>query len=46
MGVLLLMMPAAGALSDRVDRKLALLGAVLGTLGLAWPLFWLMHHPV
>jgi MHS family proline/betaine transporter-like MFS transporter len=45
MGILLLVMPAAGALSDRLGRKPLLLGAALGTLVLAWPLFWLMHHP-
>jgi MHS family proline/betaine transporter-like MFS transporter len=46
MGVLLLVMPAAGVFSDRIGRKPVLLGAALGTLVLAWPLFWLMHHPV
>jgi MFS transporter, MHS family, proline/betaine transporter len=46
MGILLLVMPAAGALSDRLGRKPLLLGAALGTLVLAWPLFWLMHHPI
>jgi MHS family proline/betaine transporter-like MFS transporter len=46
MGILLLVLPAAGALSDRLGRKPLLLGSALGTLGLGWPLFWLMHHPV
>ena len=46
MGVLLLVLPAAGALSDCIGRKPVLLGTALGTLVLAWPLFWLMHHPV
>jgi hypothetical protein len=32
-------------LSDRIGRKPLLLGTALGLLGLAWPLFWLMHHP-
>jgi MHS family proline/betaine transporter-like MFS transporter len=45
-GILLLLLPVAGALSDRVGRKPLLLGAALGVLALAWPLFWLMHHPV
>ena len=38
MGVLLLVMPVVGALSDRVGRKLLLVGSALGLLGLAWPL--------
>jgi MHS family proline/betaine transporter-like MFS transporter len=46
MAILLLVMPAAGALSDRLGRKPLLLGSALGMLALAWPLFWLMHHPV
>jgi MHS family proline/betaine transporter-like MFS transporter len=46
MVILLLVMPAAGALSDRLGRKPLLLGSALGTLVLAWPLFWLMHHPI
>jgi len=45
MAALLLLIPAAGALSDRVGRKPLLIGAALGVLVLAWPLFWLMHHP-
>jgi MHS family proline/betaine transporter-like MFS transporter len=44
--VLLLLIPLAGALSDRIGRKPVLLGATGGLLVLAWPLFWLMHHPV
>jgi MHS family proline/betaine transporter-like MFS transporter len=46
MGVLLLVLPLAGALSDRIGRKPLLLGSALGMLALAWPLFWLMHHLV
>jgi MHS family proline/betaine transporter-like MFS transporter len=46
LGVLVLTMLAAGALSDRVGRKPLLVGSALGTLALAWPLFWLMHQPV
>jgi MFS transporter, MHS family, proline/betaine transporter len=46
MGILLLVLPVAGTLSDRVGRKPLLLGSTLGMLALAWPLFWLMHHPV
>jgi MFS transporter, MHS family, proline/betaine transporter len=42
----LLVIPAAGMLSDRVGRKPLLLVASLGTMILAWPLFRLMHHPV
>jgi MHS family proline/betaine transporter-like MFS transporter len=45
MGILLLLLPVAGALSDRVGRKPLLVGAAAGALVLAWPLFWLMHHP-
>jgi MFS transporter, MHS family, proline/betaine transporter len=45
MARLLLVMPAAGALSDRIGRKPLLLGSALGMLVLAWPVFWLMHHP-
>jgi MHS family proline/betaine transporter-like MFS transporter len=45
MVVLLLTLPAAGALSDRVGVRPVLLAAAAGTLVLAWPLFWLLHHP-
>jgi MHS family proline/betaine transporter-like MFS transporter len=45
MGILVLVMPVAGALSDRLGRKPVLLGSALGLLVLAWPLFWLIHHP-
>jgi len=34
--------PVFGALSDRVGRKPVLLGSVIGTIALAWPLFWLL----
>jgi MFS transporter, MHS family, proline/betaine transporter len=43
--ILLLLMLLAGALSDRLGRKPLLIASALGTLVLAWPLFWLMHHP-
>jgi MHS family proline/betaine transporter-like MFS transporter len=46
LGVLLLVLPLAGALSDRVGRKLLLLGSALGVFVLARPLFWLIHHPL
>src|SRR5262249_41006341 len=45
MVILLLAIPLAAALSDRVGRKPLLLGAAVGFLALAWPLFWMMHHP-
>jgi MFS transporter, MHS family, proline/betaine transporter len=44
---LLVMMPAvilAAILSDRIGRKPLLYFVVLGSLLLAWPLWWLMHH--
>src|SRR5207244_3931991 len=43
--VLLLTLPLAGALSDRLGRRPVLLAAAGGALVLAWPLFWLLHHP-
>src|SRR5262249_31581444 len=45
MVVLLFLIPASGALSDHVSRKPLLLASALGMILLAWPLFWLMHHP-
>jgi MHS family proline/betaine transporter-like MFS transporter len=45
MGILLLLIPVAGALSDRLGRKPLLLVATVGVLAFAWPLFWMMHHP-
>jgi MHS family proline/betaine transporter-like MFS transporter len=45
MGILLLTIPLAGALSDRVGRKPLLLAGAGGGLALAWPLLWLMHQP-
>lgn len=44
MVILLLLVPTAGALSDRLGRKPLLVASTLGTFLLAWPLFWLMHH--
>ncbi len=43
--VLLLLIPPAGILSDRIGRKPVLLAATIGLFVLAWPMFWLMHHP-
>jgi MHS family proline/betaine transporter-like MFS transporter len=45
MVVLLLTIPLAGSLSDRLGRRPVLLAAAGGTMVLAWPLFWLLHHP-
>jgi MHS family proline/betaine transporter-like MFS transporter len=42
---LALLVPAAGALSDRIGRKPLLLTAAAGVVILAWPLFWLMSRP-
>ena len=44
MAVLLLLIPGAGALSDRLGRKPILLAATGGMFVLAWPLFWMLHH--
>ncbi|TMJ57060.1 MAG: MFS transporter [Alphaproteobacteria bacterium] len=43
--VLLLLIPLAGALSDRLGRKPVMLAATGGLLVLSWPLLWMMHHP-
>jgi MHS family proline/betaine transporter-like MFS transporter len=43
--VQLLVIPLAATLSDRIGRRPVLLAAAFGQLILAWPLFWLMHHP-
>ena len=43
--VLLVLTPIFGHISDRVGRKPGLLAAAAGAVLLAWPLFWLMHHP-
>src|SRR5256885_8442617 len=39
-------LPPAGALSARVGRKRLLLASAMATVVLAWPLFWLMAHPL
>lgn len=44
--VLVVVLPLAGAMSDRLGRKPLLLAASLAALVLAWPLFWLIAHPV
>jgi MHS family proline/betaine transporter-like MFS transporter len=44
--VLLVAIPISGILSDRFGRKPILLTASLGGLVLAWPLLWMMHHPL
>jgi MFS transporter, MHS family, proline/betaine transporter len=46
MSVALLMLPVAGALSDRVGRKPVLAAAALMVIIFAWPLFNLLWHPV
>jgi MFS transporter, MHS family, proline/betaine transporter len=44
MAALLLLVTPVGALSDRCGRKPVLLAAAGGTLLMAWPLFWMLHH--
>jgi MFS transporter, MHS family, proline/betaine transporter len=44
MAVLLLMLAPVGALSNHLGRKPLLLDATGGTLVIAWPLFWMLHH--
>jgi MHS family proline/betaine transporter-like MFS transporter len=43
--VSLVLIPLIGALSDRIGRKPILLAATGGLFVLAWPLFWMLHHP-
>jgi MFS transporter, MHS family, proline/betaine transporter len=43
--LLMALTPVFGEMSDRVGRKPILMAAIVGALLLAWPLFWLMHHP-
>ena len=43
--VLVLVLPLAGSLSDRVGRKPLMMAAALAVFTFAWPLFWLMAHP-
>jgi len=42
--LLVALTPLAGWLSDRIGRKPVMLASVLGTIGLAIPLFWLLTH--
>lgn len=42
--VMLLLIPFAGASSDRVGRKPLLAGSALGLAVFAWPLFWMMNR--
>ena len=41
---MLIFIPLAGVLSDKIGRKIVLLIAALGIAILSYPLFWLMHH--
>ena len=43
--VSLVLIPLVGALSDGIGRKPILLAATGGLFVLAWPLFWMLHHP-
>lgn len=43
--VLLLLIPAVGALSDRIGRKTVLAIGAAGFVLLSYPLVWLMHEP-
>jgi len=45
MVVTLVLIPLIGILSDRIGRKPILLVATGGLFVLAWPLFWMLHHP-
>jgi MHS family proline/betaine transporter-like MFS transporter len=42
--VMLLLIPFAGAFSDRVGRKPLLAGSALGIAVFTWPLFWMMNR--
>ena len=44
MFAMLIFIPFAGILSDKIGRKITLLIATGGIIILTYPLFWLMHH--
>jgi MHS family proline/betaine transporter-like MFS transporter len=44
MVVMLLLIPIAGAVSDRVGRKPLLAGSALGLVAFTWPLFWMLDR--
>lgn len=46
MAAVLVVLPAAGVLSDRIGRKPLLIAASIGVILFAWPLFRLMQHQV
>ncbi|PVB60325.1 MFS transporter [Labrenzia sp. 011] len=45
MVVFMLILPCVGYLADRTNRKALMLFGSGGVAILAWPMFWLLHHP-